>query len=280
MLQVAQMGFPEMYERALVVPLFQPWAEHLVSQVGIAPGESVLDVACGTGIVARIARERVGPAGRVVGIDVNAAMLAVARSVAPDVDWREGDAGSLPVGDSERFDVVVCQQGLQFFPDRVTALSEMRRVLVPGGRIGLSTWRSDEESTVLRELRRVAERHVGQIVDRRHGYHDPHDLEKLMMDAGFDDVKVERVSQIMRFDDGAAFVHLNAMALIGMSSRAKDLGEADRAQTLAAIVSGSRAILARNTDASGFSYAITANVATALGGERHPPPLPRSDRRG
>ncbi|MCO5108730.1 MAG: class I SAM-dependent methyltransferase [Burkholderiaceae bacterium] len=111
-------SFPETYERCLVGPLFRPWAETILDDVDLAPGDRVLDVACGTGIVARLARERLGEAGRVVGVDISPAMLAVARTAAPAIDWREGDACALPLRDAEKFDVVVCQQGLQFFPDK------------------------------------------------------------------------------------------------------------------------------------------------------------------
>ena len=116
-----QASFPEMYERLLVGPLFRPWAELTLEEVALAPGDRVLDVACGTGIVARVASERLEGAVRVVGVDVSPDMLAVARAAAPAIDWREGDAARLPLGEGEAFDVVVCQQGLQFFPDKPAA---------------------------------------------------------------------------------------------------------------------------------------------------------------
>ena len=126
-------NFPEMYERFLVGPLFQPWADVLLDRVSLAAGDRVLDVACGTGIVARRAKVRLGEAGQVVGVDVSPQMLTIARDVAPDIDWREGNASALPVGATEKFDVVVCQQGLQFFPDKSAASAQMRAVLAPGG---------------------------------------------------------------------------------------------------------------------------------------------------
>ncbi len=128
----SQMSFPEVYEQALVGPLFQPWAQSLLDDVELKPGEGVLDIACGTGIVARLAKERLGPTGRVVGVDVNPQMLAVARRVAPTIDWREGDASALPLRGDEQFDVVLCQQGFQFFQDRAAAARQMRRALVRG----------------------------------------------------------------------------------------------------------------------------------------------------
>jgi SAM-dependent methyltransferase len=97
----------------------------------------VLDVACGTGIVARRAAAR---GARVVGVDRNAQMLAVARATAPAIEWIEADASALPLAD-DAFDHVLCQQGLQFMPDPAAAVAEMRRVLAPGGRLALSVWR-------------------------------------------------------------------------------------------------------------------------------------------
>src|SRR5690606_14801410 len=153
----AQASFPEMYEQLLVGPLFRPWADLTLDEIGLRPGDRVLDVACGTGTVARQARARLGQSGTVVGVDVSGPMLGVARRVAPDIDWREGDAAALPLREGEQFDVVICQQGLQFFADRCAPVREMYRALAPGGRVAVSTWRPDDEIPFGRELRRVAE---------------------------------------------------------------------------------------------------------------------------
>jgi SAM-dependent methyltransferase len=103
----------------------------------------VLDLACGTGAVARIAAARVGETGRCVGLDSDPAMLAVAARTSPDLTWDEGDVASMPYDDGT-FDLVTCQQGLQFFSDRPRALNEARRVLRPGGRFALVIWRAIE----------------------------------------------------------------------------------------------------------------------------------------
>ena len=155
-----QVSFPEMYERWLVGPLFRPWAELTLDELKLSPGDRLLDIACGTGIVARVAKQRLGDTGQVVGVDVSSDMLAVARNVAPDIDWREGNAASLPLNEGEQFDIVVCQQGLQFFTDKTAAIAQMRRALAEHGRLAVATWRSDEEMHFLRELRRVAEHHL------------------------------------------------------------------------------------------------------------------------
>ncbi len=123
----------EFYESTFVPALFRRWAEHLVGAVPVEPGDRVLDVACGTGVVTRLLADK---AERVVGLDLNDAMLAVARRLRPDVRWQQGDAGALPFPDGS-FDLVVSQAALMFFPDRVAALREMGRVAGDDGRIAV-----------------------------------------------------------------------------------------------------------------------------------------------
>jgi ubiquinone/menaquinone biosynthesis C-methylase UbiE len=137
-LPFTQASFPELYEQHLVPPLFRPFAEDIVQDLEIARGNDVLDIACGTGIVSRLAKKRAGDGGNVVGVDSNPQMLDVARRSDPSVDWRQGDASNLPVDETEKFDVVTCQQGIQFFPDRPAAMREMHRVLKDNGRLGVS----------------------------------------------------------------------------------------------------------------------------------------------
>ncbi len=126
----------EVYEARFVPGIFAERVPHTLDVAGLAAGQSVLDVACGTGVVARAARDRVGPTGSVTGVDLNEAMLAVARRLAPDVDWRRGDVADLPFADSD-FDAVVCQMAMMFFPDPVGALAEMARVATRGGTVAV-----------------------------------------------------------------------------------------------------------------------------------------------
>jgi ubiquinone/menaquinone biosynthesis C-methylase UbiE len=259
----AQKSFPDLYEQYLVEPLFRPWADPLLDAISLEPRDRLLDVACGTGIVARCARVRLGSSATVVGVDVNAGMLAVAHRIAPDVEWREGNATDLPLRLDEQFDVVCCQQGFQFLPDRMEAARQFRRALASNGRLGVSTWRPDDESEVLRALREIAERYVGPIDDRRHSLGDPAPLEAVLREVGLRDVRSRTQSRTIRFQDGAAFVRLNAMALIGMSAAAKDLTDSDRERLLGTVVRESAALIADHTDASGFAYTLGANVTTA-----------------
>ncbi len=255
-LPFSQSNFPRIYAQELVPPLFQPWVEPLLDAAAVGPGDDVLDVACGTGIVARMARKRVGPGGKVVGVDANAPMLAVARDTGPDVEWREGNAMALPLADGEAFDVVTCQQGLQFFPDRETAVREMFRALAPDGRLAVSTWRSDEEFSFLRELRRIAEHRLGPIADRRHSFGEAGPLEQLLRDAGFRDVRSKSTTRTIHFADGVVFARLNTWALVGMSEGGKELSEDERTRMVDDIVTDSTELLRANSDESGLAYEI------------------------
>jgi|SRR5262245_60107846 len=150
----------EIYEATFVPAIFADWAPPLVEAAGIQPGQSVLDVACGTGIVARTAAARVGSTGRVVGLDLNEAMLGVARRVRPDIEWRQGDAASLPFPDGT-FDVTLCQSALMFLPDPVRALSEMRRVTRSPGTVAVQVYDTLDSQPGYRPFIEVAARHAG-----------------------------------------------------------------------------------------------------------------------
>jgi ubiquinone/menaquinone biosynthesis C-methylase UbiE len=134
----------EMYERNMVPAIFGPFARDLLEFANLKAGEKILDVACGTGIVARLAWPKVIPSGHVVGLDVNPEMLEVARSrsrqQAANITWAEGNVSNMSFPSNE-FDVVLCQHGLQYFPERSAALNQMRRVLSAGGRLIASVWR-------------------------------------------------------------------------------------------------------------------------------------------
>lgn len=129
----------EIYEDFFVPALFKAWANPVIDAAEVQSGEHVLDVACGTGILARTAAERVGPHGSVIGLDVNEGMLEVAKRQAPHIEWRCGVAEELPF-DNDSFDAVVSQFGLMFFENKATAVQEMVRVLRPGGRLAVAVW--------------------------------------------------------------------------------------------------------------------------------------------
>lgn len=133
------------YERLHVNALFRQWVEPVLDAAAVTMGNSVLDVACGTGVAARAACSRVGPEGSVTGLDIDRGMLSVAESIEPGVRWIEGDAGQLPFPNGN-FDAVVSQFGLMFFPEPVRAIREMLRCVKSGGRLVVAVWDALERS--------------------------------------------------------------------------------------------------------------------------------------
>ena len=169
----------EVYERKFVPALFGEWAPPLVEAARVAPGNSVLDVACGTGVVARAAADRLAGQGRVVGLDLNEGMLAVARRLRQDIEWQHGDATDLPFPTAS-FDVVLCQAALMFFPDRAKALREMARVVIPGGTVAIQVWASLESQSGYGAFIDVAARHAGpEAIDLLSAYWVLGDLDLL-----------------------------------------------------------------------------------------------------
>ncbi len=135
----------EVYEEFFLPALFSQWAAQIIDVCQPRLGASFLDVACGTGVLARAALEVVGSSGTVTGLDINPEMLAVARTKEPGVSWIAGPAESLPF-EADTFDVVASQFGLMFFNDRVEALREMQRVVRPSGIVALAVWDSLEST--------------------------------------------------------------------------------------------------------------------------------------
>jgi ubiquinone/menaquinone biosynthesis C-methylase UbiE len=186
---------PENYERYFVPAIGAPLAADLIDRAALRPSERVLDVACGTGVVARLAAAQVGATGTVAGIDINPGMLAVARSAAPPgiaIEWYETSDEALPFSD-ESFDVVLCQVGLQFFTDKLAALREMRRVLAPGGRLVINVpGPTPRIFAILAEaLARHVKPEVGAFVHLVFSLHHTGEIQQLMSRAGFRDVDVQ-----------------------------------------------------------------------------------------
>jgi SAM-dependent methyltransferase len=155
---------PANYQEFLVPAMFEPFAATLVEQAGVGEGSVVLDVACGTGAASREAARRAGENGSVTGVDLGEPTLAVARAQpahpgAAPITWLQADATALPVEDGA-FDVAICQQGLQFFPDKPAALAEMHRALKPGGHLAIATWTAIERAPV-GAIAEALEAHVG-----------------------------------------------------------------------------------------------------------------------
>ncbi len=193
------LGPAEIYDRYYGPAMFAPWAEVLLQLAAPRPGERALDLACGTGIVTRQLAPRLGPGGSLVAVDLRPTMLAVARSLPPPegaaVDWRQGDAMALALPGGA-FDLVVCQQGLQFFADRAAALREVRRVLAPGGRAAFAVWREVAQQGVFQALVAAEIRHLAPLgITAAHAnapfvLGDPAELRGLFEGAGFGRIEV------------------------------------------------------------------------------------------
>lgn len=169
----------EVYESKFVPALFGEWAGHVVDAAAIAPGQAVIDIACGTGVVARAAADRLQGSGRVVGVDVNEGMLAVARRIRPEIEWHRGDAADLPFPDAS-FDGALCQAALMYFPDRGAALREMARVVKPGGTVTVQVWDAFESQEGYRPFADIAARHAGsEAIDLIGSYFSLGDIEHL-----------------------------------------------------------------------------------------------------
>jgi ubiquinone/menaquinone biosynthesis C-methylase UbiE len=197
----------EGYESYMVPALFAPWASRLVQLASPRRGERVLDLACGTGVVARQLAPRVGT---VTGLDLNPNMLAVARAAGERerlaIDWREGRAEALPFADGA-FDLVVCQFALMFMADRRAALREANRVLARGGRLALSVWQGIERHPFYRELDRVIQQRLGvSALAEIFAIGDAGELRALLEGAGFQRVEIESPSMTARFPNPAGFL--------------------------------------------------------------------------
>lgn len=258
----------ELYQRYLVPLIASLWAADLVDRAAPRPGERALDVACGTGVVTRLAAERMG-SGRVVGLDINAGMLAVARSLPADatrlIEWQEGSALALPFS-NDTFDLILCQFGLQFFPAKPAALGEMRRVLAPAGRVALSVFTVIEHTPASNALADALDRHLGagasQTKRSEHVLSDKQELHELVTAAGFGNVAIETVTQTIRFPSAREYVRVQLSAT-PLSSLMDGLDGKRQRETLAAITSDLVTSLHVGSDTAELTYPQEANVLLA-----------------
>jgi ubiquinone/menaquinone biosynthesis C-methylase UbiE len=208
----------EMFDQYFGPALFIPWSRMLLEYAAPQPGERVLDLACGTGTVARQVAPLVGPHGKVVGLDINPAMLTVARNhPAPsaNLEWLEGDATALDLQD-ESFDLLLCQQGLQYFPNRSAAVREMRRVLAKGGRVALNLWQTLEQHPVYKAIFEAQERLLGVPLTKLalpFSLSDARELYSLLDEAGFERIDITPKMLEVHFPSPERFVQLLLFAL-------------------------------------------------------------------
>ncbi len=200
----------EVYQEFFVPALFEQWAGRVAHAAQLQPGQRVLDVACGTGVLAREAARRVGSAGSVTGIDINDGMLAVAQRTAPKIAWKHGAAEQLPF-ETGSFDAVVSQFGLMFFDDRHAALGQMARVLRPRGCMAVAVWASLDETpgyaAMTALLRRLFGEAAANALRAPYALGDPTTLAPLLSDIGVTDVRIDTVAGEARFPSLDGWVH-------------------------------------------------------------------------
>ncbi len=243
------------YEDALVAPVFMPWGEYLLDALVVAPGESLLDLATGPGTVARLASSRLGPSGYVLGTDLSEAMLAIAEAKGgvpggSRIEYRRSPASPLDVP-AGAFDVVCCQHGFQFFPDRPAALAEMHNVLRTGGRLGLAVWTGIEFCPPFAAVRDAVTEVMGVEAAERYangpwGLHAPTELAEMVTGAEFTDVSVDEVRLHVRFEEGASQLE-RSLAASALATEIASLPGDKRVVLSGAIADNLRPL----TDASG-----------------------------
>jgi ubiquinone/menaquinone biosynthesis C-methylase UbiE len=231
------MGNPaEGYESYMVPSLFAPCATKLIQAADPKPGERVLDVGCGTGIVARHVAARLGEKGTVTATDLSSNMLAVARTAAEReglaIEWREGTAEQLPFSDSS-FDLVLCQFALMLVSNKAAALAEMHRVLLKNGRVLVSVWQSLDRHPFYQTLHKVIQQRLGMsALQDIFSLGSVDQLRPLTTDAGFRRVEIEPFSLTARFPNPEAFIageiEVDTAAIPSMQHLNNEAREADR----------------------------------------------------
>lgn len=239
----------EIYEQFIVPTFFIPWTPVLLRYAMPHSGERVLDLACGTGIVARHVAPLIGREGSLIAVDINPAMLAVARSLpAPDgaaIEWREGTAMALPLPDGA-FDLALCQQGYQFFADRPAAAREMRRVLASGGRAVISVWQALDHHPFYAAMFEAMARRLDVPVAAlalAFSLGDAGELRDTLNAAGFRRIEIAAESLTVRFPSLDRFLSLSVRGAAAVIPAFAQLDEATRT----ALVEGVGDVIKGNT---------------------------------
>lgn len=200
----------EVYDEFFLPALFNAWAPRVVAAAQVQPGMRVLDVACGTGVLTLEAAKAVSPNGAAVGVDLNPAMLSVARRKAPDIEWREAPAEALPL-DSDDFDAVISQFGLMFFEDQRAAIREMSRILRPGGRLVIAVWDSLEAApgyaAITTLLDRLFGHPIAELLKAPYSLGDSEALQSLLSSSGVIKPEVRRVDGEAHFPSIRSWMH-------------------------------------------------------------------------
>jgi SAM-dependent methyltransferase len=257
----------ETYQHYFGPAIFEPWAEVLLSHARPQAGEKVLDVACGTGIVARMVSSQNGGAP-VVGVDFNPDMLKVARDLSPpDAPLRFLEAGAeeLPLENGE-FDLLLCQQGLQFFHDKDAAAREMVRVLVPGGRTVVAVWQGLDQHDVFRALFEAEAKHLNidsQKLAKPFSYGSADEMRKLFLNAGFARVEVVAETRTVSFPEPEKFIQLTVIAGAAVIPELAQATPEEHDALVQAVMDGAGEVVREHRRGDRLEYPMTTNIALA-----------------
>lgn len=259
------------YEAVFVPAMLDPLTQATMRHIGARRGERVLDLACGTGIVARRVAPSLGKEGAVIAVDKSPEMLAKARSLPPPdgarVEWREGDAAALDLPQGT-FDVVVCQQGLQYMSGRCAAVAECRRMLADRGHVVFSVWRGLEHAPLFEELVAAEARHLEKLGVTYEELAAPFlmdsadELRDLLTAASLRHITVTETAIEARFPSAANFVEDIEVAYASLMPQFAENPEALR-DFVEKVERDMRAPLERYRDGDGVRFPMKTHVATA-----------------
>jgi SAM-dependent methyltransferase len=220
-----------------LVPVFMPTSEQTIEMARLQAGDRILDAACGTGALSRLAAHEVGLTGTVVGTDINEEMLKMARMatqrhLGTPIEWRQSDAAALPFADGE-FDIVLCQYGVEFFADRKAGLRHMARVLAPGGRMLLRVWRGLRHQPFYSALLNALDRHVrpgaGAPIAKAFSLADVEELRALVAGSGFCRLHLRITTNPLRYPSVEEYV----LKYLSATPIAKDVASLDEGRRTA-----------------------------------------------
>lgn len=257
--------FADRYQSVLVPVIFEPWARELIRRADPQAGDHVLDLACGTGVVTRQLAKLAPNLGSLTGVDHSDEMLDVARVLSAETGlnavWVEADVAELPF-DEDCFDLAFCQQALQFFPDRLAALLELRRVLKPGGQVTCCVQQELDVNPMLKAQADALDAHVGEkagdAVRAICGLPDGDELRRLFEDADFQDVEVQSTTLVLHHPDAKAFAE-GAMGGMHTGDKLSGLAEGAVERAVEAFLLG----LGDCLDGTAMSFPHASNVITA-----------------
>lgn len=257
----------EVYDQEVVSGVFGPWTPNLVARAAPVSGERVLDLACGSGAVTRAIAPSVAPGGSVAAVDLSPAMLDVARARGVEggaVEWHQASAEQLPLPDAN-VDLVTCQQGLQFFPDRAAAVAEVVRVLRPGGRVALSVWCGLDANPLQDAFNQSLLDHTGAaIFTAPFSFGDPDVLRSLLGGGGLEVVTIDEETKTATFDSLEHFVEVHVVGAAAVIPAFAEMDAAQRTKLIELAVEDLGPTTTHFLTPEGLRFPMSSLVATAV----------------